>query len=79
MTTLRDLWISRNLTSTQVAGKCSITVATLYKLNRRGGEEDHVSFGTVRCVCEVLGISLNEFERLSPCSMSERYRKEQKS
>ncbi len=74
MATLRDTWISRGMNSTQVAAAAGCSIPTLYKLNRKGGEEDGVAIGIVRRVCSVLGLSLDQYERLDACPMADRYR-----
>lgn len=74
MPTLRDVWIGKDMNSTEVAYKAKCSVATLYKLNRR--EDKGIAFGIIKRVCAVLGLTLDEYERLDACPMSERYRKE---
>lgn len=76
MATLRDIWIAKGMNSTQVAAQARCSVPTLYKLNRKGGEEDGVAFGIVQRVCTVLGLSLEEYTRLDTCPMAARYAKE---
>ncbi len=72
MSTLRDVWISKGMNSTQVAAKANISVPTLYKLNRK--EDEGVALAIVKRVCAVLGLSLNEYEALDACPMADRYR-----
>ncbi len=74
MATLRDIWIAKGMNSTQVAAAAGCSIPTLYKLNRKGGEEDGVAIGIVRRVCNVLGLSLDQYERLDACPMADRYR-----
>ncbi len=74
MATLRDIWIAKGMNSTQVAAAAGCSIPTLYKLNRKGGEEEGVALGIVRRVCGVLGLSLDQYERLTPCPQAERYR-----
>lgn len=71
MPTLRDIWKQKGMTSTQVAGLAGISVPSLYKLNRK---EEDVNFSTVRAVCKVLGLSLDEFANLDPCPQAEKHR-----
>jgi DNA-binding Xre family transcriptional regulator len=70
--TLRDIWISKGMTSTQVAAAARCSIPTLYKMNRR--EEQGVAFGIIKRVCAVLGLTLDEFDRLEACPMADRYR-----
>ena len=71
MTTLRDLWIAKGMSSTQVAGKANISVPTLYRMNRR---EEPVSLKTINDVCRVLGITRREYDALEACPQADRYR-----
>lgn len=71
MSTLRDIWQARGMNSVEVAAAAKCSVATLYKLNR---QEQGVAIGTVKRVCAVLGLSLDEFMALDACPMAERYR-----
>ncbi len=70
MTTLRDIWLQRGMTSTRVAGLAGISVPTLYKMNRK----EQVSMRTIDDVCRVLKISRAEYDRLEACPMADRYR-----
>ena len=72
MTTLRDVWISKGMNSTEVAAAAKCSVATLYKLNRK--ETQGIAFGIIQRVCQVLSLSLDEFAALDACPMAERYR-----
>jgi DNA-binding Xre family transcriptional regulator len=72
MPTLRDVWQSKSMNSTQVAAAAGITTATLYRMNRK---EEDVLFNKVQAVCKVLGMSLDEYAALDPCPQAERYRK----
>lgn len=72
MTTLRDLWIGKNMTSAQVAGQAGISVPTLYRMNRKEG----VNPRHLNAVCRVLGITRAEYDALEVCAMADRYRKE---
>lgn len=74
MTTLRDIWIAKGMTSADVASKAKCSVATIYKLNRK--EDKGIAIGIIRRVCASLNLSLDEYDRLESCPMSERYRKE---
>jgi len=58
--TLRDIWESRGLSPTQVAGLANISATTLYKMNRK----EHVSSRTIVDVCKVLGINKEKYESL---------------
>jgi DNA-binding Xre family transcriptional regulator len=60
-TTLKDLWEIDELTPTECAAKAGISVATLYKMNRK----EHVSSSTVGSVCRVLGISRDVYALLA--------------
>jgi len=71
MPTLRDVWIEKEMNSTQVAAAADITVATLYRMNRK---EKDVRFNKVVAVCKVLGLSLDQYAALDECPMSSRYR-----
>lgn len=70
MTTLRDLWQQRGMTSTRVAGQAGISVPTLYKMNRK----EQVSMRTIDDVCRVLGITRAEYDSLEACPQADRYR-----
>lgn len=72
MSTLRDIWISKGMTSTQVAAAAHCSVPTLYKMNRR--EDSGVAFGIIKRVCAVLGLSLNEYDALGACPQAERFK-----
>jgi DNA-binding Xre family transcriptional regulator len=74
MTTLRDIWMAKGMTSADVASKARCSVATIYKLNRR--EDKGIAFAIIKRVCAALDLSLNEYDRLEACPMSERYRKD---
>ncbi len=71
MTTLRDVWISQGLTSTEAAAKAKIAVPTLYALNRK---ETGVSWGIVVRVCKALDLTLDDFSKLERCAKAEQYR-----
>lgn len=58
--TLRELWESKNMSPTRVAGLAGITTTTLYKMNRK----QRVAPRTIEDVCRVLGISLQQYEQL---------------
>lgn len=73
MTTLRDLWIERGWTSTRLAGLAGVSIATLYKMNRR----EKVSMRTIDDVCRVLKISRQEYDSLLPCPQAERYKEKE--
>ncbi len=75
MPTLRDVWLSKNMNSVEVAAAAKCSVATLYKLNRR--EDKGIALGTIKRVCAVLGLTLDEYDALEACPMAERYRKDQ--
>jgi DNA-binding Xre family transcriptional regulator len=70
--TLRDVWMSKGMTSVQVAAAAKCSTATLYKLNRR--EDSGVAFAIVQRVCSVLGLSLDEYSKLDACPMADRYK-----
>ncbi len=70
MTTLRDLWQQRGMTSTRVAGLAGISVPTLYKMNRK----EAVSMRTIEDVCRVLGITRAEYDALEACPRASEYR-----
>lgn len=70
MTTLRDIWLARGMTSTRTAGLAGISVPTLYKMNRK----EAVSMRTIDDVCRVLGITRAEYDTLEACPQSDRYR-----
>jgi DNA-binding Xre family transcriptional regulator len=72
MTTLRDLWIARGMTSTEVASRAGISVPTLYRANRK----ERVYNKNLKDICKVLGITLDEYNALEVCPMADRYRKE---
>ncbi len=72
MTTLRDTWLTKGMRSTEVAVRAGCSPATLYKLNRK--EDEDVAYGTIKAVCQVLGISLSEYETLIACPKADRYR-----
>ena len=74
MSTLRDIWHAQGMNSVEVAAAAKCSVATLYKLNRKGAEAEAVALGTVKRVCAVLSLSLAEFEALDACPMADRYR-----
>lgn len=63
MTTLKDLWENRGLSSTQVAGMARISVPTLYKANRKENLNPQILFR----ICSVLGISKADYDKLEPC------------
>jgi len=62
------------MNSTQVAAKANISIPTLYKLNRK--EDEGVALAIVKRVCAVLGLSLDEYDKLDACPRSEQFRKE---
>lgn len=72
MATLRDLWKAKEWKLEDVIARMRIeqntpcTRPTLYKLIHHNGEEGEVKLKTVRAVCAVLGITLNDFEELEP-------------
>ena len=70
MTTLRDLWQRKGMTSTRLAGQAGISVPTLYKMNRK----EQVSMRTIDDVCRVLGITRAEYDALEVCPQADRYR-----
>jgi DNA-binding Xre family transcriptional regulator len=70
MTTLRDLWMSKRLTSTEVAARAGISTPTLYKANRK----EVIAERNIIAICQVLGISKDEYEALDVCPMADRYR-----
>lgn len=72
MATLRDIWLAKGMRSVEVAARAGCSPATLYKLNRK--EDDNVALGIIKNVCNVLGISLSEYEALDACPMADRYR-----
>lgn len=61
MATLRDIWERKRLSPTEVAGLARISLPTLYKMNKKEGG---VRKRTIRDVCEVLGITQEEYEDL---------------
>jgi len=69
MTTLRDLWKARGMTSTRLAGQAGISVPTLYKMNRK----EQVAMRTIDDVCRVLGITRADYDALEACPMADRY------
>lgn len=73
MTTLRDLWIARGMTSTRCAGLAGISTPTLYKMNRK----EQVSMRTIDDVCRVLGITRAEYDALDVCPMADRYKEKE--
>lgn len=75
MATLRDVWISKGMNSTQAAAAARCSIPTLYKLNRR--EDEGVAFGIVKRVCAVLGLSLEEYDALEACPQMERYKEKE--
>jgi DNA-binding Xre family transcriptional regulator len=52
--------------------KCVPT--TLYKMYQR--KDEHVEFGTIRAVCQVLGITLDQYDKLEPCPRKSEFDKE---
>jgi DNA-binding Xre family transcriptional regulator len=60
--TLRELWDSKGMSPTEVAGAAGISTPTLYKMNRK----ERVHKNNVRAVCQVLGISEKEYNQLEP-------------
>lgn len=58
--TLKDLWESRGILPTTLAGQAGISVPTLYKIARK----EHALRNNVKAVCDVLGISLAEYQQL---------------
>ncbi len=72
--TLRDVWIAKGMNSAEVAVAARCSVGTLYKLNRK--EDSGVAWATVKRVCTVLNLSLDEFMALEACPMAPRYKKE---
>jgi DNA-binding Xre family transcriptional regulator len=73
MATLRDIWLSRGMNSTQVAAAARCSVPTLYKLNRK--EDEGVAFAIVKRVCVVLGLSLDQYDQLDACPMAPKFTK----
>lgn len=59
--TLKDVWESKGLSSTQVAGQAGITVSTLLKLHRK---DKSVRANNLHSVLRVLELSLDEYNRL---------------
>lgn len=70
MTTLRDLWMSKRLTSTEVAAAAGISPPTLYKANRK----EVIAERSIVAICQVLGITRQEYDALDVCPMADRYR-----
>lgn len=70
MTTLRDLWMSKRLTSTEAAARAGISVPTLYKANRK----EVIAERNIIAICQTLGITRAEYDALEVCPMAERYR-----
>lgn len=70
--TLRDVWLAKGMNSVEVAAASKCSVATLYKLNRR---DQGVAIGTIKRVCAVLGLSLDQYDALEACPMADRYLK----
>ena len=72
MTTLRDLWLAKEWSLEDVIAHMRIDVKhpisrpTLYKLVHHDGQEGEVKLKTVRAVCQLFGITLNDFEELQP-------------
>lgn len=58
--TLREVWERRGLSPTEVAGQAGISTPTLYKMNRR----ERVNPRNIIKVCEVLGITRQQYEAL---------------
>lgn len=70
MTTLRDIWTQRGMTSTEVASRAGISVPTLYRANRK----ERVYPKNLKDICRVLNITLAEYDQLEVCPMADRYR-----
>lgn len=60
------------MSSAQVAGLAGISVPTLYKANRK----ERMNPRHLHKICEVLGITLDEYNQLEDCPMADRYRKD---
>ena len=58
--TLIELWERKGLSPTAVAAQAGISPTTLYKMARK----EHVARRTIVRVCEVLGISRQDYEAL---------------
>ncbi len=70
MDSLRDIWLAKGFTSTSLAAACSVTAATIYRMNRK----EPVHQKTIICVCKKLGISIRDYEQIPPCPQADRYR-----
>jgi DNA-binding Xre family transcriptional regulator len=70
---LRDVIHEKDLHYLDVCREVKISPATLFKMYRR--EDNGIAFGTVKRVCAVVGLSLDEYDRLEECPQSDRYRK----
>jgi hypothetical protein len=46
-------------------------VPTLYKLAHR--TDKNVEFGTIKAVCQIFGLTLDQYDRLPPCPHSREY------
>jgi DNA-binding Xre family transcriptional regulator len=60
--TLREVWEGKGLTATDTAINAGISQTTLYKANRK----EFVSRAVVARICQVLELSMEEFEALKP-------------
>lgn len=63
MTTLRDLWESKGLSPTELAARAGISQMTLYRMNRR---DSNILARNIAKVCQQLGITREEYDRLEP-------------
>jgi DNA-binding Xre family transcriptional regulator len=61
---LKDVWIERGLTATQVAGKAGISTATLYRMNAKVGPQTRPQ--TIARVCEILELTIRQYRALVP-------------
>lgn len=61
LNTLKDVWEQKMMSPTQVAGLANISVATLYKINRK----ERVNARNLASVLQVLGLSRQQYEALA--------------
>jgi len=57
---LREIWEAKELTATELAAQCNVSVGTIYAANRKA----RIKGQTVAAICRVLGISKAEYDQL---------------
>jgi DNA-binding Xre family transcriptional regulator len=60
MATLKEVWEGKGLSVEEVAAKADVSTMTVYRINKG----QHVSFKSLRRVCQAIGITVEEYKAL---------------